>query len=532
MARPSSASQLYALAAAEAPGDRASPRDIWLQEARGRLRGSSPPPSAEGEQREASAPAVDGVARPDGDDGGGELFGPVLGTAETGKYVDEKQLLKSGLTFAAALAQEHDDAFHGRYNDAIAQLTGAGAMQQRVIRCVLFDAFGKRTELSLTREQLMARLREEPTMAMTAAGQVRQATVSPAEAPAATDVMATPDITDAAPETAPTSVSQALDLDAYPVRRPRASRGARSKKRSKYGPVQYRDVRALDPAFNTEPMLVVRDQAILVVLDNHIRAAIQCNRLFLFDTSSTRGQQAARLVAQRLQNAVADDYCPFEFAALEALLIAACNDLEVGFARLEPLIAAELNDISTHPSQLKIEQLRIDESRLALLLSRAQHLLRLLEHVLDEDEDMSHLYLTEMRCHPERPRHPLEHDEAELLLESYLQAVQSLVKRMELLDHTINDTEEVVEIKLSMLQNRLWSFSILVHVVVVTMFIAAVPTDYFGMNVKLPIFAANTPGWVWGILMAVNLSVSLAFFLVAFGVLSRRGLLFGVRSHQ
>ncbi|KAK4536339.1 hypothetical protein CDCA_CDCA08G2364 [Cyanidium caldarium] len=531
MAQPSNASQLYALAAAEAPGGRASPRDIWLQETRGPLRGLSPSPSAQGAQQGVSAPAVDGVTRPAGDDGG-EVFGPVLGTAKTSEHVDEKQLLKSGLTLALVLAQEHDDVFHGRYNDPIAQLTGAGVMQKWATPCVLFDAFGKRTEMSLTREQLMARLREEPTMAMTAAGQVHQTTLSPAEMPAATDVLATPDITDGARETAPTSVSQTLDLDAYPVRRPRASRGARSKKRSKYGPVQYRDVRALDPAFNTEPMLVVRDQAILAVLDNHIRAAIQCNRLFLFDAACTRGQQAARIVAQHLQSAVADDYCPFEFAALEALLIAACHDLEVGFARLEPLIAAELNDISTQPSQLKIEQLRIDESRLALLLSRAQHLLRLLEHVLDDDEDMSHLYLTEMRCHPERSRRPLEHDEAELLLESYLQAVQSLAKRMELLDRTINDTEEVVEIKLSMLQNRLWSFSILVHLVVATLFIAAVPADYFGMNVELPLFAADTPGWVWGIVMVVNLSVGLAFFLVAFGVLSRRGLLFGVQSHQ
>eukprot|EP00166_Cyanidium_caldarium_P000991 ctg_1452.g339 len=221
MAQPSNASQLYALAAAEAPGGRASPRDIWLQETRGPLRGLSPSPSAQGAQQGVSAPAVDGVTRPAGDDGG-EVFGPVLGTAKTGEHVDEKQLLKSGLTLALVLAQEHDDVFHGRYNDPIAQLTGAVVMQKWATPCVLFDAFGKRTEMSLTREQLMARLREEPTMAMTAAGQVHQTTLSPAEMPAATDVLATPDITDGARETAPTSVSQTLDLDAYPQVRPGA----------------------------------------------------------------------------------------------------------------------------------------------------------------------------------------------------------------------------------------------------------------------------------------------------------------------
>jgi hypothetical protein len=210
----------------------------------------------------------------------------------------------------------------------------------------------------------------------------------------------------------------------------------------------------LDPAFSVEPALHVRDHVILAVFDNHIRAAIQSHRLFIFDHESKRARRATEFVVQRLSRVSAEEAVPFEFVALEALLMATCADIEWMMRNVEPLIERELGVLSRDLRRSNLERLRVDERRLSLLLSRARNFEHLLEDILDEDEDMSHMYLTEMRYHPEKYRLPTDHEDVELLLENALQTVQSQVRRLELLDAGINNLEEILEIKLDISQNR------------------------------------------------------------------------------
>jgi magnesium transporter len=458
---------------------------------RGPLSSDAPPPS----NRTVGIGGSEGVQK--GDDEGQDGF-----------FIGNNLFLAKGLTTAAALADE--------------QLTGAAPSRlgpsgngennpltlRRTLSCIEIDPFGKAQVRVYTREELIRELRSESVTGNTAVDVVELAFIRG----------------DAREES---QMSGALDL-APVTGGNRRTKSSKSKKRTKYGPIQSRDLRLLDPAFSVEPALHVRDHVILAVFDNHIRAAIQSHRLFIFDHESKRARRATEFVVQRLSRVSAEEAVPFEFVALEALLMATCADIEWMMRNVEPLIERELGVLSRDLRRSNLERLRVDERRLSLLLSRARNFEHLLEDILDEDEDMSHMYLTEMRYHPEKYRLPTDHEDVELLLENALQTVQSQVRRLELLDAGINNLEEILEIKLDISQNRIWSFNIFVHLCVATFFLAAIPADFFGMNLQIPPDKDPNVFWPWLLVFGLNMGLAVAFFSLAMLFLKRRRLLFGL----
>jgi len=94
--------------------------------------------------------------------------------------------------------------------------------------------------------------------------------------------------------------------------------------------------------------------------------------------------------------------------------------------------------------------------------SRIKGFERALNQILDEDEDMALMNLSRLITHPERFVLPAsqdilsaESDEPELILESYLQQAFCASNSLELLTSKIATTEELVEIRLDTIRNRL-----------------------------------------------------------------------------
>ncbi|XP_034227513.1 magnesium transporter MRS2-3-like [Prunus dulcis] len=86
---------------------------------------------------------------------------------------------------------------------------------------------------------------------------------------------------------------------------------------------------------------------------------------------------------------------PFEFVALEACLESACSCLENEAKRLEEEAYPALDKLSSKISTLNLERVRQIKSRLVAITGRVQKVRDELEHLLDDDEDMAEMYLTE-----------------------------------------------------------------------------------------------------------------------------------------
>jgi len=86
---------------------------------------------------------------------------------------------------------------------------------------------------------------------------------------------------------------------------------------------------------------------------------------------------------------------PFEFRALEACLEAACSCLESETTILEEEAYPALDELTSKISTLNLERVRQIKSRLVAISGRVQKVRDELEHLLDDDEDMAEMYLTD-----------------------------------------------------------------------------------------------------------------------------------------
>ncbi|VFQ81867.1 unnamed protein product [Cuscuta campestris] len=86
---------------------------------------------------------------------------------------------------------------------------------------------------------------------------------------------------------------------------------------------------------------------------------------------------------------------PFEFVALEACLEAACSCLDNEARTLELEAHPALDKLTSKISTLNLERVRQIKSRLVAITGRVQKVRDELEHLLDDDEDMAEMYLTE-----------------------------------------------------------------------------------------------------------------------------------------
>uniref|UniRef100_A0A1D1XP27 Magnesium transporter n=1 Tax=Anthurium amnicola TaxID=1678845 RepID=A0A1D1XP27_9ARAE len=100
-------------------------------------------------------------------------------------------------------------------------------------------------------------------------------------------------------------------------------------------------------------------------------------------------------------NSVGQKVLPFEFIALETCLEAACTCLENETRTLEQEAHPALDKLTSKISTLNLERVRQIKSRLVAITGRVQKVRDELEHLLDDDDDMAEMYLTEkltLRC--------------------------------------------------------------------------------------------------------------------------------------
>ncbi|KAL8139727.1 hypothetical protein V2J09_005748 [Rumex salicifolius] len=174
-----------------------------------------------------------------------------------------------------------------------------------------------------------------------------------------------------------------------------------------------RDLRILDPLLSYPSTVLGRERAIVINLE-HIKAIITAQEVLLLnsrDPSVTpfveelqrrllRLHQASENQGENKQDFKSPDgvkVLPFEFIALEACLEAACSSLDSEARTLEQEAHPALDKLTSKISTLNLERVRQIKSRLVAITGRVQKasVRDELEHLLDDDEDMAEMYLTE-----------------------------------------------------------------------------------------------------------------------------------------
>jgi len=303
--------------------------------------------------------------------------------------------------------------------------------------------------------------------------------------------------------------------------------------------LQLRDLRAVDPLFRHQlPVLLIRSSSYVVRLEvdeeEQLKAVIKSDRVLLFSQEKDPSSQdsGAPKFLPELQRKIASaklatdgPSTPFEFVALYAMLDYVCPRLHTRFHKLERQILNQLEKMrqaeqeshswqsfrNTNESLVVAETLVKLKNNLDNLYHDIDELSGAIWDVLKSDEDLAGMYLSERQRG--EVRDVKDHEEAEILLEGYVQYLDELTNDIKVLHGNINNTERYVSMALGAKRNMLIRIDILLNMATTSLTCGGIIAAIFGMNLESGL--ENSPHLFSIVCVAVpGLSVVVFFMLV------------------
>nr|XP_017252500.1 PREDICTED: magnesium transporter MRS2-I-like [Daucus carota subsp. sativus] len=321
-------------------------------------------------------------------------------------------------------------------------------------------------------------------------------------------------------------------------------------------PIYARDLRILEPLLSYPSAILGRDKAIVLNLE-HIKAIITTEEVMLQDplddnvvpiveefqrrlpsvnlNSQTQGEDEENLGPQNDLETSEDNEFPFEFRALEVALEAICSFLDARTRELEVTAYPALDELTAKINSRNLDRVRKLKSAMTRLTSRVQKVRDELEQLLDDDDDMSELYLTRKldglsspssdngvhtwlsasptlgskRSRASATTHGgSDVEELEMLLEAYFTQVEGTLNKLTTLREYIDDTEDYINIQLDHHRNQLIQLELFLSSGTVCLSIYSLVAAMFGMNIPYPWNEGHGYIFKWVVILTGMVSAS------------------------
>ncbi|CCK70316.1 Mrs2p KNAG_0E00480 [Huiozyma naganishii CBS 8797] len=251
-----------------------------------------------------------------------------------------------------------------------------------------------------------------------------------------------------------------------------------------------RDLRKLDSS-NVEviPTIMTKRNCIVVNL-LHIKALIEQDRVFVFDTADRNSalllgvliydlESKLRPPPQQMQQQPAPAPAqPYEHRALECILINVMSTLETEFKKQASVCKQILFQLENEVNRDKLRDLLVKSKSLTAFYQRAFLIREVLDELLESDEDLAAMYLAPTR------REGDDFAELEMLIENYYTQCDEFVQQAMSLIEDIKSTEEIVNIILDANRNSLMLLELKVTIYTLGVTVATLLPAFYGMNLK------------------------------------------------
>ncbi|OJJ43087.1 hypothetical protein ASPZODRAFT_28672 [Penicilliopsis zonata CBS 506.65] len=273
---------------------------------------------------------------------------------------------------------------------------------------------------------------------------------------------------------------------------------------AKYGLLP-RDLRKIDSF--TLPHILVRPSAILINL-LHLRVLIKADRVLVFDAYGSTDSYMQSLfiydlegkLRQKQQGAGA---LPYELRALEAVLISVTTGLEEEFNGIREPVVRVLRALEEDIDRDLLRHLLVYSKKLGTFEQKARLVRDAIEDLLEADDDLASMYLSERTNGIEREED--DHQEVEMLLESYHKVCDEIVQMSGNLVTGIRNTEEVVKAILDANRNSLMLLDLKVSIGTLGLATGTLVSALYGMNLTNFIEESNLG---FGVVSAVCFAVT------------------------
>ncbi|KAI9880754.1 MAG: magnesium ion transporter [Pleopsidium flavum] len=254
---------------------------------------------------------------------------------------------------------------------------------------------------------------------------------------------------------------------------------------AKYGLLP-RDLRKIDSSLL--PHILVRPSAILINL-LHLRVLIKHNRILVFDAYGSTDSYTQSVFMYDLEGKLRQKEgsrqaggLPYEFRALEAVLISVTSGLEGEFEGVREPVVRVLRELEEDIDREKLRHLLIFSKKLGTFEQKARLVRDAIDDLLDADDDLAAMYLTERARGVTRDEE--DHTEVEMLLESYHKVCDEIVQVSGNLVSNIRNTEEIVKAILDANRNSLMLLDLKFSIGTLGIGSGAFIAALYGMNLK------------------------------------------------
>ncbi|KAL4073679.1 hypothetical protein V8B97DRAFT_1865989 [Scleroderma yunnanense] len=245
-----------------------------------------------------------------------------------------------------------------------------------------------------------------------------------------------------------------------------------------------RDLRKIDSRIpNLIPTILIRKEAILINI-LHIRALVKADTVILFDTYGSNDSRLHSVFLYHLEHNLKahGSGSPYEFRAIESILLSVLSALEAEMVFIRNLVGGLLSELEDDINHDKFKRLLHYSRRLASFKNRAKLVQNALEEILEQDDDLNAMYLTDKMNGVVRQIH--EHDELEVLLEFFAKQVEEIVNEAENIESNVQSTQEIVELILDSNRNALLALDLKVSIATMGIGCGALVAGLFGMNAR------------------------------------------------
>ncbi|KAG5974350.1 magnesium ion transporter [Claviceps digitariae] len=279
-----------------------------------------------------------------------------------------------------------------------------------------------------------------------------------------------------------------------------------------------RDLRKIDSS--NLPHILIRPSAILLNL-LHLKVLIKHDRVLLFDVYGSKTSYPQSAFMYDLQGRLhqkpgqGTNGLPYEFRALEAVLVSVTSEMEADFEAVREPVMRILSELENDIDRDKLRVLLILSKRLSTFEQKAKLVRDALEELLEADDDLAAMYLTE-KTH-DLHRGLDDHTEVEMLLESYNKLTDEIVQEAGNLVSGIRNTEEIVRAILDANRNSLMLLDLKFSVGTLGLAMGTFLAGLYGMNLENFIEESN-----WGFVAVTSMSSFASILVCWYGLIKLR----------
>jgi len=241
--------------------------------------------------------------------------------------------------------------------------------------------------------------------------------------------------------------------------------------------IPFRDLR---PIFSISQVATIFARGKGVVMNlGVIKMLITHDRVWIGNTDD---DEVTGLIVPGLAKAIKADTAgvDFELRVMEFALNHKLSKMKRTLEDLEKSLNRMLKRVTTYYDDESLEKLLLLKKK----LSRFEIILKENEaaalEVLDDDEELMDLCVSQKV----KKKKKIDFDEIESILESFTEQLERLSYRLEHMKENIDDTQEIIALKLQNRRNHIIRYDLLATLVTALFSLLAVVTGLYGMNIR------------------------------------------------